>query len=235
MEEEATGKLALTGLATGSMPHEPNPARRFELHARRKPVASATHSRIWRRPYYPRAQYRAGPPARRPTARACRLPPRPRPTAKPHAVRRQRPRRSSSPGSRPPCRQVVVLNQARVPQTHPMIGPAAGADGVLFQPPPTGQRLPRVEDDGLRPSHGVDELPRQRGHTAQVHQKIEHRPLAGKQRPQRPVDGGDDGPSRQTRTVLDARRSTSPPGRASRTRVARQASRPARRRLGPRR
>ena len=102
----------------------------------------------------------------------------------------------------PPRRQVVVFNQTAVGQAHAVVCAAAGADGVLFQPPPTGERFAGIEDDGLRAGHRVDELSRQGGDAAQVHQEVESRPLAGQQRPQRPRDRRDDRAARQTGPVL---------------------------------
>ena len=49
------------------------------------------------------------------------------------------------------CGKVIVLDQDRVREVHSVVHPAARANGVFLEPPPSRSGLPRVEDVRSRP------------------------------------------------------------------------------------
>ena len=81
-------------------------------------------------------------------------------------------------------RQVVVLHQDHVVETHPVVRPSPGPHRLLLQDAPPGRRLAGVLDLGSDAAHGVYETPGQGRHTRQAAQKVQSRPLPGQDPPQ---------------------------------------------------
>ena len=71
---------------------------------------------------------------------------------------------------------------------HPVIGPAARADGVFFQRAEAGRGLPRVEDLHVAARDRLDAAAGQRRDAAQPLDEVERRPLARQQRADRADD-----------------------------------------------
>ncbi len=93
-------------------------------------------------------------------------------------------------GEHRPCgRDVVVLDERLVAETHAVVDAAADAHRVLLQCAKAGQRLAAVADLRLGALHRVDPLRRGGRDARQVAQNIEHRPFGGEQPARRGVDG----------------------------------------------
>ena len=52
--------------------------------------------------------------------------------------------------------EVVVLDQNAVVEPHAVVVTTAGADGVLVEQPPAGNRLSRIKDAARQPGDGID-------------------------------------------------------------------------------
>ena len=63
-------------------------------------------------------------------------------------------------------RDVVVLDQNRVPHTHAMVGDTAGGCGLLFQNAKPRRGLARIQHLAARPRHGIGMAARGGGHAA---------------------------------------------------------------------
>jgi hypothetical protein len=87
---------------------------------------------------------------------------------------------------------VVLLDQDRVVEAHAVIGPAAGGDRRLLQGAQARGGLARVEDAGAGELHPGNESRGQRGHTGEVAEEVERRPLGREQRPCRAGGARDD-------------------------------------------
>ena len=88
--------------------------------------------------------------------------------------------------------KVVVLGQNAVEQSEAVVCPASGADRDAFEFAKSGSRLARVEDDGFRAGHGIDEAAGQRGYPAEALEEVEGGAFGGEQCTGRAGDGEDD-------------------------------------------
>ncbi len=107
--------------------------------------------------------------------RGCRI--RPRPAARRHG------RRAMASAMSGGEQQVVVLDEHRVVQSHPVVGAAAAADGPLLGRTQARGRLAGVEDDRARARHGVHVATGQGRDARQSPQQVERQPLPGEDRP----------------------------------------------------
>ena len=69
-------------------------------------------------------------------------------------------------------RDVVVLDQDGIEESHAVIGHAAGRGGRLLQKAQTRRGLARVEHPAFSARHGLGIAARRGGHTAEPLQKI---------------------------------------------------------------
>ena len=83
---------------------------------------------------------------------------------------------------------VVVLDQRRVAERHPVVDAAAAAHGVLLERPQARGGLAGVADRGAGAGDGVDPVPGQRRDAGQVADQVERGPLGGEQRAGRAGD-----------------------------------------------
>ena len=89
-------------------------------------------------------------------------------------------------GHRTGSRDVVVLDERGVAQTHPVVKPTAAADGVLLQRAQPRQRLAGVPDPGLRAVHGAHPPAGRAWRCRKVGQQVQRGAFRGQQRPGRP-------------------------------------------------
>ena len=80
---------------------------------------------------------------------------------------------------------VVLLDQDRVVETHPVVGPAARRHRGLLQRPQSRGCLPRVEDPGPRALDSPNEPRGQGRDPGEVAEQVERGPLRGEQRSRR--------------------------------------------------
>ena len=82
-------------------------------------------------------------------------------------------------------RGMVLLDQDRVVEAHPVVGPTAGRHRRLLQRPQPRGRLAGVEDARARALDLPHEPRRERCHSREMTEEVERGPLCGEQRPGR--------------------------------------------------
>ena len=96
---------------------------------------------------------------------------------------------------------VVVLDQRRVAQSHPVVGAAAAAHRVLVQRPQPRRGLPGVADGAVQPGDRVDPRPGGGGDPGQVGEEVQQGPLGGQDVPERGAQAQDLGARPDYRAV----------------------------------
>src|SRR5207245_653177 len=88
-------------------------------------------------------------------------------------------RRLDSPGQR----DVILFQQNCIIEPETMVAAATRLHCILFQRPQSRSRFPRIPDARLRAHQLFHKAPRQRGNSAKMSEKIQHRSLAREDRP----------------------------------------------------
>ena len=107
-------------------------------------------------------------------------------------------RQARPPGSRDGGRQVgreqqvVVLDEHRVVEAHPVVRATTTAHGPLLRDPQPGRRLAGVEDDRAGARDGVHVPARERRDAGQPAQQVERQPLTGEHGTGGALEAGDD-------------------------------------------